>query len=118
MSALVFLLVVATSIWVFIDARSIGVRKGQIKGFFNMGPSGWAFATLLLWIVGFPGYLAKRSEYKRINSAGNVADPPPSPAVDLNDAITQVERLAQLRDKGIVSEEEFLAKKRELLKLQ
>ena len=64
---LVLLLVLGTSIWVLIDAKTIGVKKGQIKGMSDLGPWGWFFVCLLLWIVGFPFYLAKRGEYKRIN---------------------------------------------------
>jgi hypothetical protein len=66
---LFWIIVIATSIWVLIDAKTIGVKKGQIQGMGNLGPSGWFFACLLLWIIGFPFYLAKRSEFKRINSA-------------------------------------------------
>jgi len=29
-----------------------------------MGVAGWFFSCLLLWIVAFPAYLAKRGEYK------------------------------------------------------
>ncbi len=62
-----FLLVIGTSIWVLADAKTIGVKKGQISGIADMGVWGWFFACLLLWIIAFPFYLAKRSEYKRIN---------------------------------------------------
>lgn len=61
------IVVIASSIWVLIDARSIGVQKGQISGIANIGPVAWFFACLLLWIVAFPMYLAKRPEYKRVN---------------------------------------------------
>lgn len=68
MEDLIIIVVVAvTSIWVLIDAKTIGVRKGQIKGLANLGPWGWFFACLLLWIISFPYYLAKRGELKRIN---------------------------------------------------
>lgn len=56
-----------TSIWVLVDAKAIGVKKGQIKGLGNLGPWGWFSVCLLIWIVGFPFYLIKRLEYKRIN---------------------------------------------------
>jgi hypothetical protein len=59
---------IGTSIWVLFDAKSIGVQKGQMKGIGNMGPWGWFFCSLLLWIVAFPVYLAKRGDYKRINN--------------------------------------------------
>jgi hypothetical protein len=65
---LFWIIVITTSVWVLIDAKTIGVKKGQIQGMGNLGPWGWFFACLLLWIIGFPFYLAKRSEFKRINS--------------------------------------------------
>ncbi len=67
MGDLFLLVVIATSIWVLADAKSIGVKKGQIKGMCNMGPWGWFFGCLLMWIIVFPAYLAKRGEYKEIN---------------------------------------------------
>ena len=67
MDTIVWIIVIATSIWVLVDAKTIGVKKGQIKGVANMGPGGWFFVCLLLWIVGFPFYLAKRGEFKKIN---------------------------------------------------
>ena len=60
-------IVLGSSIWVLVDAKSIGVQKGQIKGIANMGPVSWFIVCLLLWIIGFPMYLAKRGEYKRVN---------------------------------------------------
>ncbi len=68
MAIFIWIIVIATSLWVLVDAKTIGVRKGQITGFLNMGPWGWFFVSLLLWIIGFPMYLAKRGEYKRINA--------------------------------------------------
>lgn len=64
---LVWGIIVTSSIWVLVDARTLGVQKGQIRGIANMGPVAWFIVCLLLWIVGFPMYLAKRPEYKRIN---------------------------------------------------
>jgi len=61
---LMLIIVVASSIWVYFDAKSIGVRKGIVSGFLDLGPGGWCGATLLLWLVCFPLYLAKRSSLK------------------------------------------------------
>ena len=115
MDSLMFLVVIGTSLWVLVDAKTIGVRKGQIKGAGDMGPWGWFFVCLLLWIVGFPFYLAKRGEYKKVNAA-----PPPvpvnaPPARGEDEAIAQLERLAQLRDRGALTEAEFQAKKSQIL---
>ena len=67
MGILFLLIVVGTSIWAYADAKSIGVKKGQLTGLADASPAGWLFACLLLWIVAFPIYLAKRGAYKKIN---------------------------------------------------
>jgi uncharacterized membrane protein len=108
MDGIIGLIVLGTSIWVLVDAKSIGVKKGQIKGMGNMGPWAWFFVCLLLWIIGFPFYLAKRGEFKRVNSGQ-------SNSIS-NDSISQLEKLAEMKEKGILTEEEFTAKKQELLK--
>lgn len=64
---MVYFVIISTSIWVWLDAKAIGVKKGQVKGIANLGPTGWLIVCLLLWIVGFPMYLYKRKELKRVN---------------------------------------------------
>jgi len=66
-SSVVPLLIIVTSIWVYFDAQSIGIRKGQSSGFFNMSPLGWSLSCALLWIITFPIYIGKRGYYQRIN---------------------------------------------------
>jgi len=67
------LVVVGTSIWVAIDASHVGVKKGCLGGgFADMGPAGWFFSVLLIWIIGFPMYLATRSKYVALKQAGGV----------------------------------------------
>jgi hypothetical protein len=107
MEGIIYLIVIGTSIWVVVDAKTIGVKKGQIKGMGNMGPWAWFIVCLFLWIVGFPFYLAKRGEFKRVNSgqSNSVRD----------DSLSQIEKLAEMKEKGILTAEEFDGKKRELL---
>lgn len=64
---ILLIIVVGTSLWVFFDASAIGVKKGQVTGLANMGPIGWLFASLLLWIIAFPLYLANRGKFKAAN---------------------------------------------------
>lgn len=64
MGAVVLLVVVVTSMWVLVDADSIGVKKGQIQGVGDMGKWGWFFSCLGIWIFAFPFYLSKRNEFK------------------------------------------------------
>ena len=108
---LVFLTVIGTSLWVLFDSVSIGVKKGGIKGFFDMGPAGWFFSCLLLWIVAFPVYLAKRNEYKQATAM----DTERTSGHGGSDIPAQISKLAELRAQGILTDEEFQAKKRELL---
>ena len=64
----IWLIVIVTSIWVYFDAKKIGVKKGQLKGVCDLGVGGWFIVCLLLWVIGFPMYLIKRPELKRINT--------------------------------------------------
>lgn len=108
-----WLIVLGSSIWVLIDAKSIGVRKGVITGLGNMGPWAWFFGCLLLWIVGFPLYLIKRGDFKRA-----LQDSPQTTVVassSTKNSIEELERLAGLKEKGIISDAEFQIKKQEIL---
>ena len=100
-------IVLGTSIWVLVDAKTIGVKKGQLQGILDMGPWGWFFSCLLIWIVGFPLYLAKRGQFKRLQSVGQST-------VSVGDYIEKLEKLSALRDKQLITEEEFTQKKKEL----
>ena len=107
---LTLLLVFGTSVWVLADARTIGVEKGRIKGFFNMGPTGWFFSCLLCWIVAFPAYLVKRPEYKRVTASGQQSGH--RHEVDL---MAELGTLADLCSQGLLTEGEFQAKKKQLV---
>lgn len=60
MTTIILLIVIGTSIWVWVDARNIGAHSGLIGGVANMGPFAWFLCCLFLWIIAFPIYLAKR----------------------------------------------------------
>ncbi len=69
------LIVIETSLWVVVDAKQIGVKKGQLGGgFFDRGRWEWFFLCLLLWIIGFPSYLLKRAEYVRQNKTSSTGE--------------------------------------------
>ena len=104
------LLVFGTSVWVLVDARTIGVKKGQIKGFFNMSPTEWFFSCLLCWIVALPAYLVKRPEYKRVTASGR--QPGLRHEVDL---MAELGTLADRHSQGLLTEGEFQAKKKQLV---
>jgi len=103
-------IVLGTSLWVLIDSRNIGIKKGTTKGFFNMGPTGWFFSCLLCWIAAFPVYLVKRREHKRATGADGQASSTPE-----TDLVSQLGALTDLSARGLVTADEFQAKKRELV---
>ena len=112
-----FLIVLGTSIWVAVDASSIGVKKGQLQGLAGMGPAGWFFACLLLWIFAFPFYLCKRGALKRINAKTPQPTTSASEGARTYTDLDQLHKLGQLRDSGVLTEDEFQAKKAQLLGL-
>jgi len=66
---------------------------------------------------------ARRRTRRRVNRrnatmSGSASNPAPESSPEpTGDAIAEIEKLAELRDKGILTEEEFSAKKKELLGL-
>lgn len=113
MTELIWLTVIGTSIWVFFDAKSIGVKKGQVKGIADMSPVGWLFGCLLLWIVAFPIYLSKRGEFKRLNEQASSTKN--RSRITSSTDLEQIEKLAAMKEKGIITADEFNAKKKAFL---
>jgi len=113
---LVILIIIVSAIWVLIDAKNIGVRKGLVTGIGDMGAVAWFFVTLGLWIIGFPMYLYYRGQYKL--AVVNLAVRSGSVKTNLeSDAIDNLGKLAVLRNNGIISDDEFEAKKKQFLGL-
>lgn len=67
LTTLCFGFFIVSSFWVFVDASAIGAKKGTVGGAADMSPFGWLAACLLLWIIAFPLYLARRGEIARVN---------------------------------------------------
>lgn len=66
MQALVPLVILVVTIWVAVDASRLGAKRGALGGgMLDMGPVGWFFACLLLWIITFPCYLVARPKLVR-----------------------------------------------------
>lgn len=57
MFAIVFLVVLGTTIWVGADAS----KRDWSNDRFAKSAAGWVLGSLLLWIVIFPLYLSRRS---------------------------------------------------------
>jgi hypothetical protein len=63
---LAWYLIIPSSLWVFLDAHSIGARRGLVRGLANLAPAGWLLSSLLLWIVAFPVYCFNRQRIKAL----------------------------------------------------
>jgi hypothetical protein len=62
----VWLVVLLTAGWVYVDSRAIGVRRGLVKGMGDYSATGWVIGCLLIWIFFFPMYLIARPHLKRM----------------------------------------------------
>jgi len=101
-----FSVVFGTSVWVLIDSRNIGIKKGTTTGFFNMGPTGWFVACLLCWIAAFPVYLIKRREHLLAVEAGQQSDSINGDAKD-TDFVSQLNALTSQSTRGLLTADEF-----------
>ena len=111
---IVVLLILASSIWVYFDATRLGARKGLLKGgFTDMGPGGWLAACLGLWLVSFPLYLSCRSKIQAAAGSSSKSASSTTPA----DFTDRLEKLADLRAKGVLTEDEFNDQKSRLLEM-
>lgn len=115
------IIVIGTSIWAAIDASKINSRKYKTQ-LADGHPAGVFFGCLLLWIVVFPWYLVLKGQikdgkaelkdqYKESIISNKITVPFKSAA----DVAPQLEKLAELKAKGILTEEEFNSQKEKLL---
>ena len=73
-TGIVLIVVIGSAIWVGIDAHNLGVKKGCLGGgFVDSSVAAWVAATLLIWIVGFPMYLATRPRYVALRAQATSA---------------------------------------------
>lgn len=68
MTGLIFVMVLTTtSMWVAVDASNLGAPRDRNLGVAGSSPLAWGLACIVMWIVFFPLYLAKRT---KIRAAG------------------------------------------------
>lgn len=81
MGTIVLLLVLATTVWVGIDASNLGVQRGRLGGgSLDMSVASWVVCCLFLWIIAFPCYLAARGRYVEMRAGGLGYGAPGGPA--------------------------------------
>lgn len=69
MTPVILVVVIATSIWVAIDASTLGARHDRSLGMAGSSPAAWFFGCLLVWIVFFPLYLSQREKIRLAGEA-------------------------------------------------
>jgi len=89
-------------IWVGVDS---GQRDFSQSKYWRSS-AGWIISCILLWIVYFPIYLFARKKAPRRALA-----PIPVTLASSNDTLDQLSKLAELRDSGVLTPEEFSAQK-------
>jgi hypothetical protein len=114
-------LIVSTSIWVYYDASKLGVhatglKPSRFRFHADMEPVDWVVSFLLLWFIAFPAYIILRPGYARkCKQARSVAKAPSAAPVEY--FYEQIRNLSTLKSKGLITEEEFSLKRREVLGL-
>ena len=56
----VWIVVIVSAIWVYMDARELGAGTYDLGGWADAQPWRWAVSVLLLWLIMFPLYLLTR----------------------------------------------------------
>lgn len=72
-NVLVFALLAFSAVAVYFDARSLRYDPKKVGGFAGIGPGGWAFCSLVMWLFVVPLYIAQRG---RLAASGR-GDPDP-----------------------------------------
>ena len=121
MGIVILAAIVATSLWVYLDARWIGVYcTGEPRRLLHlsldMEPVDWLISCLLLWAIAFPAYLCKRREFlKRFHQMRSPKTSPPVAPVEY--FYEQLQNLSKLRKQGLITDKEASLKRKEVLGL-
>ncbi|MGI5924524.1 MAG: SHOCT domain-containing protein [Lentisphaeria bacterium] len=118
-----FVLLIGTIIWAGNDAKKIELNKYKLNGVTT--PMNTVICCILLWVVAFPWYLVNKGKIARGEAelikgctlSCKESSTSPVSCQTKDDKLAQLEKLAHLKEKGILSEEEFQAEKAKLLSL-
>lgn len=113
-------MVFGTALWAGVDAYRIELKKYKTLGI-EYGAFGAFAAVLALWIIGFPWYLSMRG--KILRGQAELRDKYKEEAIksislvenNYDEILAQLEKLGELKEKGILTDEEFRAQKEKLL---
>ncbi len=106
MYAPVLIIVIVSTIWVGIDSHKNQVSSDKNSEYNNGHSVAWVLMCLLIWIIGFPYYLIRRHQVLSGGSSAQTVS-----------GADELQKFAELKEKGLLSDEEYEAKKKEILKL-
>ena len=123
---LITMIVFASSIWMCVDANSLDYDRKKMSGLAATSPVGWMLGGILLWIVVFPLYLVNRPKFvaasrkpKPAKPGSSTAGPAdasvPSASSSMVDIADTLKQLNELREQGILTDEEFASQKAKLI---
>jgi Short C-terminal domain len=116
---IVLIIVIGTSFWVAYDAKANEITVNDNPYSINNGALAWFLSCIFIWIAGFPYYLVRRSTILReraISAMIEIEAAKPFEKEEMSMVTADdLKELKELLDQGIVSQEEFDAKKAEYL---
>lgn len=98
------IVVSVTTVWVAVDSSQHKIPISGDDYNLNTGALAWFLSCVVLWIATFPYYLVRRSQFMA------------APARPSTGVAAEIRELKALLDDGAITQDEFDAKKRELLK--
>ncbi|MGI4788405.1 MAG: SHOCT domain-containing protein [Janthinobacterium lividum] len=119
LNAIIFLIVIGTTIWVGFDASTNKVTSDDKDYNWSNGAGAWVVGCILLWIVVFPWYLVRRARVLRVASTTvqtyrSQEQWPPAPQLSTS-LTSEIEHLSALHKQGVISDDEFILAKKRLL---
>lgn len=118
MAPIIWIIVIISGLGVWMDAAKHGIKKADKVTWYQGGPMGWGLGTMLLWILIFPTYLFARERLiaAAAQRTGTSPTPLPLPHPPLTSSPTtsvadEIRKLADLRDRGALTDAEFEAHK-------
>ena len=109
-----------TIVWAGVDAKNLEIHKFDLNG--PSSPLVVVIGCLIFWVIVFPWYLVNRDRvlsHEVMLKPGHFTTTEPKskthPESSESDHLEKLEKLASLKDRGILSDDEFRKEKEKLL---
>jgi hypothetical protein len=118
MELIFFIVWLGSSIWSYTEAKARAAEGIKIEPF---SPAGWLWGVLLLWIIFFPWFLVKRSNYvvsgkPTLNPFEQVSQPLRQQQNTMPASIAdELRKFADLKEQGLITQDEYETQRKKLL---